>query len=118
MTDEHCACCARPPRPGAAGLCALHQRRKLRSEPMTQPHDLVGQIPSGYGLLGIVERDETGRALPRVWSLVGGLTGTAHTGGDEMPVRSDKPADYGPFLDYFERPADDAHPRPELLNHP
>ena len=74
MTDEHCACCARPPRPGEAGLCALHQRRKLRSEPMTQPHDLVGQAPSGYGLLGIVERDETGVLCHECGRWFGGLS--------------------------------------------
>lgn len=71
---ETCTCCDRPARPGAAGLCALHQRRKLRGEPMTQPHDLVGQTPSGCGLLGIVERDETGVMCHECGRWLGGLS--------------------------------------------
>lgn len=57
MTVRTCAHCERTERSG--GLCGLHQRRRTLGEPMTQPHDLVGVAASGYGLLGIVERDET-----------------------------------------------------------
>ena len=41
---------------------------------MTQPHDLVGQTPSGYGLLGIVERDETGVLCHECGRWFGGLS--------------------------------------------
>ena len=72
--SETCTCCDRPARLGAAGLCSLHQRRKLRGEPMTQPHDLVGQTPSGCGLLGVVERDETGVMCHECGRWLGGLS--------------------------------------------
>lgn len=42
----------------SGGLCGLHQRRRTLGESMVQPHDLIGEVASGYGLLGIVERDE------------------------------------------------------------
>lgn len=48
--------CIRRVRSG--GLCGLHQRRRTLGESMVQPHDLIGEVASGYGLLGIVERDE------------------------------------------------------------
>lgn len=42
----------------SGGLCGLHQRRRTLGEPMVKAHDLIGEVASGYGLLGIVERDE------------------------------------------------------------
>lgn len=42
----------------SGGLCSLHQRRRTLGDPMVQPHDLIGEVASGFGLLGIVERDE------------------------------------------------------------
>ena len=41
---------------------------------MTQPHDLVGQTPSGCGLLGVVERDETGVMCHECGRWLGGLS--------------------------------------------
>lgn len=38
-----------------------------------QPHDLVGVTPSGHGLLGIVERDETGVMCHECGRWLGGL---------------------------------------------
>ena len=66
-----CIYCDRAERSG--GLCAVHQRRRTLWQPMAQPHDLVGQIPSGYGLLGIVERDENAVMCHECGRWLGGL---------------------------------------------
>lgn len=41
---------------------------------MVQPHDAVGITPSGHGLLGIVERDETGVLCHECGRWLGGLS--------------------------------------------
>lgn len=69
---ELCSVCGRPERSGR--LCGLHQHRRAAGEPMVQPHDLVGVTPSGYGLLGIVERDETGVICHECGRWLGGLS--------------------------------------------
>jgi len=66
-----CIYCERAERSG--GLCAVHQRRRTLGQPMIQPHDLVGQIPSGYGLLGIVERDKHAVMCHECGRWLGGL---------------------------------------------
>ena len=66
-----CVYCDRAERSG--GLCAVHQHRRTLGQPMVQPHDLVGQIPSGYGLLGIVERDENAVMCHECGRWLGGL---------------------------------------------
>lgn len=58
----------------SGGLCGLHRRRRTRGEAMVQPHDLIGEVASGYGLLGIVERDEHGVMCHECGAWFGALT--------------------------------------------
>lgn len=55
-------------------MCGLHQRRRALGEPMVQDHDLVGLTPSGFGLLGIVERDQTAVMCHECGRWLGGLS--------------------------------------------
>lgn len=41
----------------ANGVCALHQRRSIRGASMGRRDDQGGESPSGWGLLGVVDRD-------------------------------------------------------------
>lgn len=67
-----CRWCERRARTG--GLCSTHQRRQGLGLAMHQPHDDVGAAPSGFGLLGIVERDETGVMCHECGRWFGGLS--------------------------------------------
>lgn len=83
------------PRIGGS-LCALHQRRRIRGETLDQDHDRVGETPSGWGLLGVVDRDdeavlchECGRwfgSLVQHLRQTHGLTVDEHRDRHELPA--------------------------------
>ncbi|GAB3186099.1 hypothetical protein GCM10027060_26350 [Nesterenkonia halophila] len=95
-TGERCAVadCRRPSWRG--GLCPMHQRRRTRGECLIQDHDRVGEIPSGWGLLGVVDRDdeavlchECGRwlgSLVQHLRQAHGLTVDEHRDRHELPA--------------------------------
>lgn len=86
--------CHRPTTGGA--LCALHQRRSTRGEALNQDHDRVGDALSGWGLLGVVDRDdeavlchECGRwlgSLVQHLRQAHGLTVDEHRDRHELPA--------------------------------
>lgn len=86
--------CHRPTIGGS--LCALHQRRSTRGEALNQDYDRVGEAPSGWGLLGVVDRDdeavlchECGRwlgSLVQHLRQAHGLTVDEHRDRHELPA--------------------------------
>lgn len=96
QSGERCSLdgCHRPT-PGGS-LCALHQRRSTRGEALLQDHDRVGEAPSGWGLLGVVDRDdeavlchECGRwlgSLVQHLRQAHGLTVDEHRDRHELPA--------------------------------
>lgn len=60
------------PRAGR-GLCTLHHHRLMRGLPLIAEHEQVGQRPSGFGIFGVVTRDEHGILCNECGVWLGGL---------------------------------------------